>query len=85
MSDALSEEQITELVVASIPDAHVELEDLTGTSDHWSMRVVSQAFDGMSRIQRHRLVYAALAEPLRGPIHALALTTITPGERDQDS
>ena len=80
MSATCTSEDIIHLVNQALPDAVVELEDLTGTSDHWSMRVVSSAFEGKSRIARHRLIYSILAEPLKGPIHALALTTQTPGE-----
>jgi len=78
--NALSADQITEIVTAALPDAQIEMEDLTGTSDHWSMRVVSSAFEGHNRVKRHRMIYAALKEPLKGPIHALALTTLTPEE-----
>ena len=65
---------------ASLPDAQVELKDLTGTEDHWQATVISAAFSGRSLIERHRLVMAALAEEMKGPIHALTLDTKTPGE-----
>ena len=65
---------------ASIPDAQVELKDLTGTEDHWQATVISAAFSGRSLIERHRLVMAALAEEMKGPIHALTLDTKTPNE-----
>ncbi len=64
----------------SIPDAEVELEDLTGTEDHWKAEVISAAFEGKSLMQRHRLVMGALAEALKGPIHALTLDVKTPDE-----
>jgi BolA protein len=51
-----------------------------GGETHFNVRIVSAAFEGMSRVERQRRVYAALAEEMRGPIHALALTTLTPGE-----
>ncbi|GAB6054526.1 BolA family transcriptional regulator [Magnetospira thiophila] len=47
---------------------------------HFSLRVVSAAFEGQSRVQRQRLVYGLLAEELAGPVHALSLSTQTPGE-----
>ena len=56
-------------------DAHVEVTDLTGTSDHFQAVVVSHAFDGKTRVEQHKMVYAALGELMAGPIHALALTT----------
>ncbi len=65
---------------AALPDAHVELEDLTGTKDHWKATVVSAAFSGKSLMARHRLVMTALAEELKGPIHALTLDVKTPDE-----
>ena len=65
---------------ASIPDAQVELKDLTGTEDHWQATVISAAFSGRSLIERHRMVMAALAEEMKGPIHALTLDTKTPNE-----
>ena len=42
--------------------------------------MVSAAFEGVSRVERQRRVYAALADELQGPVHALSLTTLSPGE-----
>lgn len=67
-------------IKAALPDAEVTLEDLTGTKDHWKARIVSGAFTGLSHVQRHRLVNAALADELKGPIHALSMDTLAPGE-----
>lgn len=47
---------------------------------HFSIEIVSPAFAGKSRIERHRLVNALLAEELAGPVHALQLATLTPDE-----
>jgi stress-induced morphogen len=73
-----------EIIVAKIrtmlPDARVELTDLTGTEDHWKATVISAAFTGKSLIERHRLVTSTLAEELKGPIHALSLEVKTPEE-----
>jgi stress-induced morphogen len=73
-------EDIAAKIRASLPDAVVELQDLTGTQDHWKVTVVSAAFRDKSLIQRHRLVNAALADELKGPIHALTLDVKTPEE-----
>lgn len=64
----------------ALPDAIVELKDLTGTEDHWAASIVSIGFEGKSALQRHRLVMAALAEEMKGPIHALTLDLRTPDE-----
>ena len=65
---------------AALPDARVELQDLTGTADHWKATIVSEGFAGKSMLQRHRIVMAALAEEMKGPIHALTLDVKTPDE-----
>ena len=73
-------EDIAEKIRAAIPDAQVELQDLTGTADHWKATIVSTAFAGKTLMQRHRMINAALAEELKGPIHALTLDVKTPDE-----
>ena len=62
-------------LLAAFPGAHVEITDLTGTKDHFQAVVVTRAFDGKTRIEQHQMVYAALGDLMKGPIHALALTT----------
>ncbi len=47
---------------------------------HYRVTVVSPLFAGKNPVQRHRLVYAALAEEMQQAIHALALITLTPGQ-----
>ena len=73
-------EDIIAKIRAALPDAQVELQDLTGTADHWKATIVSAAFAGKNLIARHRLVMAALADELKGPIHALTLDVKTPDE-----
>ncbi len=58
--------------------SHLAIEDMTGTRDHYRAVIVSSAFDGMSRVEQHQAVYAALGELMSGPVHALALSTYTP-------
>jgi BolA protein len=54
----------------------------TGES-HFSIKVVSVAFAGKSRLERHRMVNEVLAEELKGRIHALALSALAPEERSR--
>lgn len=54
----------------------------TGES-HFSIKVVSAAFAGKSRVERHRMVNAVLAEELKGKIHALAVSALAPEERSR--
>ena len=47
---------------------------------HFNLVIEAAAFKGMSRVQRQRAVYAALAEALAGPVHALSVKALAPGE-----
>lgn len=47
---------------------------------HFRVEVVSAAFEGQSRVERHRTVMTILAEEMAGPVHALELKARTPGE-----
>jgi len=51
-----------------------------GGETHFRIRIVSQSFKGLSRVERQRRVYAAVAEELSERVHALSLTTLTPEE-----
>lgn len=70
--------EIEERLRTAFPDAQIVLDDLTGTKDHYQARIVSASFSGKTPIQQHQLVYAALAEEMKGPIHALSLKTYSP-------
>jgi len=56
---------------------HVEV---IGDGQHFQAVIVSTAFAGKSRVQRHQLVYAALGDRMREEIHALSMRTLTPEE-----
>jgi len=47
---------------------------------HFAAVVVARAFEGLNRVQRQRMVYAALADEMANDIHALELKTLTPAE-----
>lgn len=51
-----------------------------GDGRHFDALIVSRAFEGKSRVQRHQIVYAALGERMREEIHALSIKAVTPGE-----
>ena len=50
---------------------------------HFHVRIVSAAFEATGRVERQRRVYAALADELKGPVHALSLAALTPAEADK--
>lgn len=64
----------------AFPGAEIDIQDLAGDGDHYRARIVSTAFDGLSRVRRHQAVYAALGGRMGGELHALALETLTPEE-----
>jgi BolA protein len=51
-----------------------------GGETHFDVRIVSASFDGLSRVERQRQVYAVLSDELKTRVHALSLTTLTPAE-----
>ena len=51
-----------------------------GGETHFNVRIVSESFEGVSRVERQRRVYSVLADEMRGRVHALSLTTLTPAE-----
>lgn len=55
-----------------------------GGETHFDVRIVSRSFDGVSRVERQRRVYAVLADEMKSQIHALSLTTLTPAEAWQE-
>jgi stress-induced morphogen len=73
-----SAEDIKQRIEAAIPGAHADVEDYTGGGDHFRATVTAAAFDGLSRVQQHRLVYEVFGAEIGGAIHALALKTQAP-------
>lgn len=67
---------IERFIKDALPDAEVEIDDLSGDGDHYAARVVSAAFAGLSRVQQHQMVYEALGGRMGGELHALALQTV---------
>lgn len=69
------------LDVINESELHAGHRNSPGTGEsHFRILVVSDAFAGKSRVERHRLVNDLLKEELAGGIHALALSTFAPGE-----
>lgn len=81
---AMAAQDIERLIKGAIPDAEVMITDLAGDGDHYSARVVSRSFAGLTRIQQHQKVYAALGGRVGGELHALQLQTAAPEEIERD-
>jgi stress-induced morphogen len=69
--------RLEQLLREAFPDAsELAVVDRTGGGDHFHVTVESRRFGGLSLVEQHRLVYAALAAPLDdGTIHELRITT----------
>jgi len=67
---------IKKLIEAGLPDATVEV--LGDDGQHFDASVVSSSFEGKTRIQQHRMVYASLGDSFEGALHALSLKTSAP-------
>ena len=72
-------ESIKQSIVAGLACEHVEV---AGDGTHWEALVVSPAFEGLSRIKQHQLVYAAMGDRMREEVHALSMQTLTPAQWD---
>jgi stress-induced morphogen len=75
--DGVATESIRELLAEAFPDAsELDVEDRTGTGDHFQVTVASPRFQGLPLLEQHRLVNEALARPLAdGTIHELRIKT----------
>jgi len=72
--------EIEAMIAAALPGASVEVVDETGAGDHLRATVTAPQFAGLSRIDQHRLVKAAVKERFDdGQIHALSVKTQVPG------
>ena len=69
-------EEIKNLIKSAIPDAEINIQDLAGDDNHYSATVKSKIFNGISKIEQHKLVYKALKGRMGNELHALALNTI---------
>ncbi|MFL2853058.1 MAG: BolA/IbaG family iron-sulfur metabolism protein [Candidatus Pelagibacter sp.] len=72
---ALPIEEIKKLIIASIPDATIEIKDLMGDSNHYSATIESTMFNGLNKIEQHKLVYKSLKGKMGNELHALSITT----------
>ena len=77
MSQMPTPESIRAAIAQGLACERIEVD---GDGHHFQALIVSSAFAGRSRLERHRLVYAALGDRMRQEIHALSMRTVTPEE-----
>lgn len=72
-------DQVEAMIKSELPDAQIQVQDLTGGGDHYQVTVISSLFEGKGRVQQHQMVYKAVQQAMSTEaIHALALKTYTP-------
>ena len=74
----ITAQEIETRIKKEIEGSQVVIKDMTGGQDHWDVEVVSDAFNGVSPVNQHRMVYAAFTDVMGGALHALKLKTRTP-------
>lgn len=88
MVDATREERLRQKLVARFAPLQLSIEDeshhhaghagAAGGQSHYRVRIVAEAFRGLSPVARHRLVYSTLDDMLKTDIHALAIEALPP-------
>lgn len=73
----MRESYIKDKIENSIPDTSVEI---SGDGVHFEATIISKSFEGLSTLERHKIVYSALGDDMKERIHALSMKTLTPSE-----
>ena len=73
-----SADELKQRIESELPGSTAQVKDLTGGGDHFRAEVVSDRFEGLSRIEQHQMVYGIFGADVGGPIHALSIKTSTP-------
>ena len=74
---AIKKESLEEIIKNSFPEAKINIIDLAGDDDHFSLEIISSKFNGLSRIKQHKMAYDALDGKMGGELHALSIKTIS--------
>ena len=72
---AMNLNEIESLIKEAMPDAIVEIQDLSGDGNHYSATITSSQFSGKSKIEQHKMVYNSLKGRMGNELHALAIKT----------
>jgi acid stress-induced BolA-like protein IbaG/YrbA len=76
-------QQLKQLIATALPCEHIEVD---GDGRHWYATMVSPAFEGLTRIKRHQMVYATLGQRMQtDEVHALSMKTYTHSEWAQQN
>ncbi len=72
----IKKEELETMIIQAFPEAKVEIIDLAGDDNHYSLIITSNRFSGTSRIDQHKMVYEALDGKMGNELHALTIKTL---------
>jgi stress-induced morphogen len=72
----IKKEELETMIIEAFPEAKVEIIDLAGDDNHYSLIITSDRFSGISRIDQHKMVYEALDGKMGNELHALTIKTL---------
>lgn len=72
----IKKEELETMITKAFPEAKVEIIDLAGDNNHYSLIITSNRFSGISRIDQHKMVYEALDGKMGNELHALTIKTL---------
>lgn len=78
-------QQLKQAIETALPGARVQVRDLKGTGDHFEAHVMAPQFQGLSPLDRDRLVHRAFGPELDAQLHALSLKTEAPGDNGAEN
>ncbi|MBH20239.1 MAG: BolA family transcriptional regulator [Rhodobiaceae bacterium] len=73
----MTRSELENLITQSFPKAIIEIQDLAGDDNHYSISIKSELFRGKTKLEQHQLVYSALQEKMGTKLHALQIKTIS--------
>ena len=72
---AIAKIELEKLLKENFPQAKIEVIDLAGDDNHYSVKIIDEIFAGKTRIEQHKMVNSALKEILGDVLHAMQLST----------
>lgn len=75
---AINQQDLEAILKKAFPDSQLELVDLVGDQDHYSVKIIDKVFCDKTRVQQHKLVNHALKDLLKDQLHALQIKTLCP-------
>jgi stress-induced morphogen len=71
----ISQDNLHNLIAKAFPEAKIEIIDLAGDNDHYSVKITDKIFEGKNRVEQHKMVNLALKNYLGTTLHALQIKT----------